>query len=58
MVRFVADVPLRVKLISAMLALVTMALLVIGVASAIVMQSSLLARVDDQLRSVARSFTD
>jgi two-component system OmpR family sensor kinase len=58
MLRFVADVPLRVKLISAMLALVTMALLVIGVASAIVMQRSLLSRVDEQLRTVAKSFTD
>jgi len=51
MVRFVADVPLRVKLIAAMLALVTMALLVIGVASALVMRNSLINRVDDHLKS-------
>jgi two-component system OmpR family sensor kinase len=55
MVRFVADVPLRVKLISAVLALVTVALLVIGVASALVMRSSLLSRVDDQLISMANT---
>jgi two-component system OmpR family sensor kinase len=51
MVRFVADVPLRVKLIAAMLTLVTMALLVIGVASALVMRNSLVDRVDDHLKS-------
>src|SRR5204862_2504465 len=54
MVRFVADVPLRVKLIAAMLALVTMALVVIGVASAVVMRNSLLNRIDEQLRSVSQ----
>jgi two-component system, OmpR family, sensor kinase len=53
MARFVADVPLRVKLIAAMLALVTMALVVIGVASAVVMRNSLLNRIDDQLRNFA-----
>jgi two-component system OmpR family sensor kinase len=51
MVRFVTDVPLRVKLIAAMLALVAMALLVIGVASALVMRNSLIGRVDDHLKS-------
>jgi two-component system OmpR family sensor kinase len=55
MVRFVADVPLRVKLIAAMLALVTMALVVIGVASAVVMRNSLLNRIDDQLRNVSQT---
>jgi len=55
MVRFVADVPLRVKLIAAMLALVTMALVVIGVASAVVMRNSLLNRIDDQLRNFAQA---
>jgi two-component system, OmpR family, sensor kinase len=53
--RFLADVPLRVKLIAAVLALVTMALLVIGVASALVMRKSLLDRVDDQLRSTSKT---
>src|SRR5262245_63414350 len=48
--RFVADVPLRIKLIASVLALVTVALLVIGVASALVMRKSLVDRVDDQLR--------
>jgi two-component system, OmpR family, sensor kinase len=55
MVRFVADVPLRVKLIAAVLALVTMALLVIGVASALVMRNSLRERVDDQLRNFVKT---
>jgi two-component system OmpR family sensor kinase len=58
MVRFVADVPLRVKLIAAMLALVTMALVVIGVASAVVMRNSLLNRIDDQLRNFAQAIDD
>jgi two-component system OmpR family sensor kinase len=53
MVRFIADVPLRVKLIAAVLTLVTMALLVIGVASALVMRSSMIDKVDGQLRTLA-----
>ena len=55
MMRFVADVPLRVKLIAALLMLVTMALLVIGVASALMMRSSLVDRVDAQLAATAKS---
>ncbi|WP_238016826.1 HAMP domain-containing sensor histidine kinase [Dactylosporangium sp. AC04546] len=53
MLRFIADVPLRVKLIAAVLTLVTMALLVIGVASALVMRSSMIDKVDQQLRTLA-----
>jgi two-component system OmpR family sensor kinase len=52
-VRFIADVPLRVKLVAAVLTLVTMALLVIGVASALVMRSSMIDKVDNQLRALA-----
>src|ERR1043165_7992985 len=55
MVRFIADVPLRVKLIAAVLTLVTMALLVIGVASALVMKSSMFDKVDQQLRAMAET---
>jgi two-component system, OmpR family, sensor kinase len=55
MVRYLADVPLRVKLIAAVLGLVTAALLVIGVASALVMRKSLLDRVDDQLRAMPKT---
>ncbi|MFF5226288.1 ATP-binding protein [Dactylosporangium sp. NPDC000521] len=55
MVRFIADVPLRVKLIAAVLTLVTMALLVIGVASALVMKSSMFDKVDQQLRTMAET---
>ncbi|WP_433215260.1 sensor histidine kinase [Dactylosporangium sp. CS-047395] len=51
--RFIADVPLRVKLVAAVLTLVTMALLVIGVASALVMRSSMIDKVDGQLRQLA-----
>jgi two-component system OmpR family sensor kinase len=55
MVRFIADVPLRVKLIAAVLTLVTLALLVIGVASALVMKSSMFDKVDQQLRTMAET---
>lgn len=55
MVRFIADVPLRVKLIAAVLTLVTMALLVIGIASALVMKSSMFDKVDQQLRTMAET---
>ncbi|GAA2346089.1 HAMP domain-containing sensor histidine kinase [Dactylosporangium salmoneum] len=51
--RFIADVPLRVKLVAAVLTLVTMALLIIGVASALVMRSSMIDKVDSQLRTLA-----
>jgi two-component system OmpR family sensor kinase len=52
-VRFIADVPLRVKLVAAVLTLVTLALLIIGVASALVMRSSMIDKVDGQLRTLA-----
>ncbi|MEU7870666.1 HAMP domain-containing sensor histidine kinase [Dactylosporangium sp. NPDC049140] len=51
--RFISDVPLRVKLVAAVLTLVTMALLIIGVASALVMRSSMIDKVDGQLRQLA-----
>jgi two-component system OmpR family sensor kinase len=51
--RFIADVPLRVKLVAAVLTLVTMALLVIGIASALVMRSSMIDKVDNQLQALA-----
>lgn len=54
MVRFVADAPLRVKLISALLVLVTLALVIIGVASALVVRHSLVSRVDSQLRGITK----
>ena len=54
MVRFVADAPLRVKLISALLILVTLALVIIGVASALVVRHSLVTRVDSQLRGITK----
>src|SRR5262249_48056496 len=46
------------KLISAVLALVTMALLFIGVASALVMRSSLLDGVDRQLKGIAETIDE
>ncbi|MGI5247450.1 ATP-binding protein [Dactylosporangium sp. CA-139066] len=55
--RFIADVPLRVKLIAAVLSLVTLALLVIGIASALVMRSSMIDKVDNQLRALAGTLT-
>src|SRR4051812_40222766 len=54
MLRFVSDAPLRVKLISALLVLVTLALVIIGVASALVTRHSLVTRVDSQLRGIAK----
>jgi two-component system OmpR family sensor kinase len=54
MVRLVSDAPLRVKLISALLVLVTLALVIIGVASALVVRHSLVTRVDSQLRGIAK----
>jgi two-component system OmpR family sensor kinase len=56
--RLPTDVPLRVKLISAMLALVTMALVVIGVASALVTRSSLYSRVDSQLKRIVDTIVE
>jgi two-component system OmpR family sensor kinase len=48
--------PLRVTLVAAMLALVTMALLVIAVAGSTLLDRYLLTRVDSQLRTSATSF--
>jgi two-component system OmpR family sensor kinase len=50
-----ASVPLRVKLIAAVLALVTIALLVIGVVSAIALRTSSIGRIERQLKDVASS---
>ncbi len=47
--------PLRVTLVAAMLGLVTVALVVIGVAGSTLLQRYLLARVDNQLKSTANS---
>jgi two-component system OmpR family sensor kinase len=47
--------PLRVTLVAAMLALVTAALLVIGVAGSTLLQRYLLSRLDTQLRATASS---
>jgi two-component system, OmpR family, sensor kinase len=47
-----SSIPLRVKLIAAVLALVTIALLVIGVVSALAMRTYYMARVDKQLVDV------
>ncbi|RKS75380.1 two-component system OmpR family sensor kinase [Motilibacter peucedani] len=46
-----AGVPLRVRLVAAMLSMVTVALLVMGVAAGAALRSSLVGRVDDQLES-------
>jgi two-component system OmpR family sensor kinase len=51
--RLFAAVPLRVKLVALILALVSAALLVIGVFSAVEMRQYLLDRVDTQLRGAA-----
>src|SRR4029450_8800625 len=51
--RLLARTPLQVKLIVAVLALVTVALLLIGLASAAVLQGYLVGRLDDQLQAVA-----
>jgi two-component system OmpR family sensor kinase len=48
--------PLRVTLVATMLALVTAALLVIGIAGSTLLQRYLLNRVDNQLRSAATTF--
>jgi two-component system OmpR family sensor kinase len=46
--------PLRLKLVAAILALVTMALLVIGAASMVTVRGFLVDQMDDQLRGAAR----
>ncbi len=48
---WLARTPLRVKLVAVMLALVSLALMVIGSASAFALRSYLVGRVDGQLRS-------
>ena len=47
--------PLRVKLIAALLALVTIALLVIGVVSALALRASSISRIEGQLNDIAGS---
>ena len=47
--------PLRVTLVAAMLGLVTIALIVIGVAGSTLLQRYLIARVDNQLRATSNS---
>jgi two-component system, OmpR family, sensor kinase len=54
MVEFVRRTPLRVKLVAAVLALVTVALVVISVVSAVALRSYLTNRVDRQLVDVLR----
>ena len=51
--RLLARTPLQVKLIVAVLSLVTVALLLIGLASAAALQGYLVGRLDDQLQAVA-----
>ena len=51
---FFARTPLRVKLVAAVLVLVTAALTFGGVASAVAMRSYLIGRIDDQLRQTTR----
>jgi two-component system OmpR family sensor kinase len=55
--RLAARTPLQVKLIAAVLALVTVALLLIGLASAAALHGYLVGRLDDRLEQVADSFT-
>jgi two-component system, OmpR family, sensor kinase len=52
--RLLARTPLQVKLIVAVLALVTVALLLIGLASGAALRGYLVGRLDDQLEAVAR----
>ena len=54
--RLLGRTPLRVKLIVAVLTLVTVALVLIGLASVAALRGSLVGRLDDQLDSVARDF--
>ncbi|HEX7149787.1 MAG TPA: two-component sensor histidine kinase, partial [Actinomycetota bacterium] len=53
--RLAARTPLQVKLIVVVLALVTVALALIGVASVAALDGYLVGRLDDQLDQVARS---
>jgi two-component system OmpR family sensor kinase len=55
--RLLARTPLQVKLIAAVLALVTVALLLIGLASAAALHGYLVGRLDDQLEQVADRFS-
>ena len=55
--RLLERTPLRVKLIVAVLALVTVALVLIGLASAAALEGYLVGRLDDQLAVVADRFT-
>jgi two-component system OmpR family sensor kinase len=52
--RLISRTPLRIKLVAAVLALVTAALLVIGVASAFALRSYLLSQIDTQLATTAQ----
>ena len=52
--RLLARTPLQVKLIAAVLVLVTVALLVIGLGSVAALDGYLVGRLDDQLQLVAR----
>jgi two-component system, OmpR family, sensor kinase len=52
--RLLARTPLQVKLIAAVLALVTVALALIGLASVAALNGYLVGRLDDQLQAVAR----
>jgi two-component system, OmpR family, sensor kinase len=52
--RLAARTPLQVKLIAAVLALVTVALLLIGLASVTALDGYLVGRLDDELQAVAR----
>ena len=52
--RLAARTPLQVKLIAAVLALVTVALLLIGLASVAALDGFLVGRLDDELQAVAR----
>jgi signal transduction histidine kinase len=56
--RLAARIPLQVKLIVAVLALVTVALALIGVASVTALDGYLVGRLDAQLRSVAQRSAD
>ena len=52
--RLLARTPLQVKLIAAVLVLVTVALALIGLASVAALDGYLVGRLDDQLQLVAR----
>jgi two-component system OmpR family sensor kinase len=52
--RLLRRIPLRVKLVAAVLALVSLALVVISVASVLALRSYLIGRIDDQLQVVTQ----